>query len=107
MTSLQDSSTGASVALLQPPQRTLVEEFVKDLAAGAELPRDPDDELIEALRETLSGLEKLPIKADQLRERLLPGGAPSTPDQLKERLDRYLGELTRGRDPARVRIVLE
>ena len=107
LTSLQDSSTGASVALLQPPQRTLVEEFVKDLAAGAELPRDPGDELIEALRETLSGLEKLPIKADQLRERLLPGGAPSTPDQMKERLDRYLGELTRGRDPTRVRIVLE
>ena len=107
LTSLQDPSTGASVALLQPPQRSLVEGFVKDLEAGGELPRDPDDELINALREALSGLEKLPIRTEQLRERLLPGGAPSTPDQMKDRLDRYLGELTKGRDAARVRIVLE
>ena len=107
LTSLQDPATGASVALLEPPQRSLVAGFVKDLAARSELPSDPGDELMKALREALAGLEKLPINAEQLPERLLPGGAPSTPDQLRERLDAYLGELTKGRDAARVRIVLE
>ena len=107
LTSLQDPVTDASVALLQPPRRSLVERFAKDLTAKGELPPDPDDELIEALREALSGLEKLSINAERLRERLLPGGAPSTPDQLRERLDGYLGELTKGRDETRVRFVLE
>ena len=107
MTSLQDQETSASVALLQPPQRSLVEEFVKDLAAGSELPPDPDDKLVAALRDALAGLKKLPVNAKQLLERLLPGGAPSTPDQMRGRLDRYLGELTKGRDSARVRIVLD
>ena len=107
LTSLQDPATRASVALLEPPQRSLVEKFVEDLAAGSELPPDPGNELMAALRETLRGLDKVAINAEQLRERLLPGGAPSTPDQLRERLDAYLGELTKGRDATRIRIVLE
>jgi len=32
---------------------------------------------------------------------------PATPDELKKRFDEYLVDLTKGKDPSKVRIVLE
>jgi hypothetical protein len=59
------------------------------------------------LSEVLSGLQKVPVKADDLREALLSGGSPATPAEMKKRFEEYLDELTKGKEPGKVRIVLE
>jgi len=38
---------------------------------------------------------------------LLKGGSPATPAEMKKRFEEYLGELIKGHEPGKVRIVLE
>jgi hypothetical protein len=59
------------------------------------------------LKEVLSGLVKVSIKAEDLRQALLSGGAPATPEEMKKRFDDYIDELIKGKEPNKVRIVLE
>jgi len=38
---------------------------------------------------------------------LLSGGSPATPAEMKKRFEEYLDELIKGKEPGKVRIVLE
>ena len=91
------------MGLLSPESQARVNEFIRQ----RELPSEPDQNLIEALKEVLSGLEKISITADGLRNALLSGGSPTTPVEMKQRFDGYLNELLQGKEPEKVRIVLE
>jgi len=42
-----------------------------------------------------------------LRGALLSGGSPVTPAEMKERFEDYLYQITKGKEPGKVRIVLE
>ncbi|MGB2929754.1 MAG: DUF6079 family protein [Desulfobacterales bacterium] len=46
-------------------------------------------------------------KTADLRAALLSGGSPVTPAEIKKRFEEYLDELTKGKEPGKVRIVLE
>jgi hypothetical protein len=43
----------------------------------------------------------------KLRDGLLAGGSPATPAEMKKRFEEYLDQLTKGKEPGKVRIVLE
>ena len=107
LTNLQDPTIRQSVTLLPPARRALVDDFLTRLASNSELSGKLADELLEALREALAGLDRVPVRANEMRDRLWPGGSPTTPEEIQARLRSYLDELTRGRDPKRVRLVLE
>ena len=77
--------------------------FIKKLA----LPDEITQNFIHALGEVLSGLQKVPVKIADLRAALLSGGSPATPVEMKKRFEEYLDELTKGRDPQKVRIILD
>jgi hypothetical protein len=49
----------------------------------------------------------VPVKIADLRAALLSGGSPVTPAEMKKRFEEYLDELTKGKEPGKVRIVLE
>jgi hypothetical protein len=59
------------------------------------------------LQEVLSGLTKVSVKIADLREALLSGGSPVTPVEMRKRFEEYLDGLTKGKEPGKVRIVLE
>jgi hypothetical protein len=42
-----------------------------------------------------------------MRAALLAGGSPATPAEMKKRFEEYLNRLTKGKEPGKVRIVLE
>jgi hypothetical protein len=42
-----------------------------------------------------------------LRTALLSGGSPAASAEMKKRFEEYLDELTKGKEPGKVRIVLE
>ncbi len=96
-----------SLALLDPPARTLVDEFVASRQLPADLPPESAQDLIDAIARVLAGLEKVSVKPADLCAALAPGGAPATPAEITKRLADYLNERTRGKAPAKVRIVLE
>lgn len=103
LTNLKDPTTKGNLDLLKPKPRKLVDGFIK----MQKLPDDLRQDFIQALSEVLSGLQKVPVKTEDLRAALLSGGSPATPAEMKKRFEDYLDELTKGKEPAKVRIVLE
>jgi len=103
LANLEDPTTKGNLDLLKPEPKKLVNGFIKK----RKLPDDLGQDFIHALSEVLSGLQKVPVKTADLREALLSGGSPVTPAEMKKRFEEYLDELTKGKEPGKVRIVLE
>ena len=103
LTNLHDPATRENLSLLQPEHRKRVAVF----AEKGELPDPYEPDFIEAVREALSGLVKVVVKTADLKAALLAGGSPASPKELKERFDGYLDDLAKGKEQAKVRVVLE
>ena len=103
LTNLDDPVTRENLALLKPDARKLVDDFL----AARSLPDTLSQDFIHAIKEVLSGLSKVVVNLSDLRSALLKGGSPATPSELRSRFDDLLAELTKGKDPGKVRIVLE
>jgi hypothetical protein len=103
LTNLEDPTTKGNLDLLKPEPKKLVNGFIKKRA----LPDEINQDFIHALGEVLSGLQKVPVKIADLRAALLSGGSPVTPAEMKKRFEEYLDELIKGKEPGKVRIVLE
>jgi hypothetical protein len=100
---LEDPTTKGNLSLLKPKPRKLVDDFIKKQA----LPDDLDRHFIRALQEVLSGLTKVSVKIGELRDALLVGGSPATPEEMRKRFEEYIDQLTKGKEPGKVRIILE
>lgn len=103
LSNLEDPTTQDDIKLLKSDSRELVEDFMSE----RRLPEELDNDFIQALQEVLSGLEKVEVKTQELRKALLSGGSPATIDELKTRFDRFLGDLSKGKSPDKIRILLE
>jgi hypothetical protein len=100
---LEDPTTRQNLTLLKPAPRKIVDAF---LAARA-LPEDVSQSFVGALQEALSGLSKVVITSESLRSALLAAGSPVTVTELKKRFEDYLVEISKGKDPTTIRVVLE
>ena len=103
LANLDDPATRENLSLLPPERRRRIDAFVKE----GVLPRPLDPEFVDALREALSGLVKVVVGTEDLKAALLAGGSPASPVEMKARFEHYLDGLAKGRDPAKVRVVLE
>ena len=103
LANLDDPATRENLALLKPDRRKRIDAFAK----AGELPDALEREFVEALREALSGLVKVVVKADDMRTALLDGGSPASPTEMKQRFERYMDGLAKGEEPDKVRLVLE
>jgi len=100
---LEDPITQANMDLLKVDDREPLEAFIK----SRELPVPLDTNFVHALKEVLSGLVKVSVNAQELQKALQIESGPATPAEIKKRFDHYIDQLTKGKDPAKVRIVLE
>ncbi|SLM29542.1 conserved hypothetical protein [Desulfamplus magnetovallimortis] len=100
---LEDPITQANMDLLKVDDREPLEAFIK----SRELPVPLDTNFVHALKEVLSGLVKVSVKAQELQKALQIESGPATPAEIKKRFDDFIDQLTKGKDPAKVRIVLE
>lgn len=103
LTNLKDPTTQENLKLLPKSARVDIDSFLQE----QELTSEPDAAFIKALKDVLSGLVRVVVKTDNLGRILSDGGVPSTPEDMKKRLEDYLNQLTRGKEPDKVRIVLE
>jgi predicted ATPase len=103
LANLEDPITRGNLSLLKPEPRTLVDDFIMKRT----LPDDLDHDFSHALQEVLSVLTKVSFKIADLRDALLSDGSPATPAEMRKRFEEYLDGLTRGKEPGKVRIVLE
>jgi hypothetical protein len=103
LANLEDPTTRENLPLLKPAPRKQIDAFLKKRSLPEKLTQD----FIQALKEVLSGLVMVTVKTEDLRQALLSGEAPATPAEMKKRFDDYIDELTKGKEPNKVRIVLE
>ncbi|WP_367344119.1 DUF6079 family protein [Methanomethylovorans sp.] len=103
LNNLVDPVTQANVSeLLQEDERKLIQDFIET----KELSQHLDNNFVQIAKKVLSGLQKVSIKRSELVEKLAETG-PVSPDEFKTLLSEYVDNLTRGKDPNKVRIVLE
>lgn len=100
---LEDPFTQDSLGLLPPASKKLIDTFL----ASRELPDPMTTEFANAVQEALSGLEKIVVKGDEIKQALLQGGSPATPDDLRKRFDSFMTERCRGKDATKLRFVIE
>jgi predicted ATPase len=103
LSNLEDPITRGNMSLLKSDEREQLEVFIK----SRKLPIPLDNSFIHALQEVFSGLVKVTFKVQDLQSALKVTGGPVTPEEMKKRFEEYVDELIRGKDPAKVRIVLE
>lgn len=103
LSNLEDPIAQANMDLLKIDDREPLEAFIK----SRELPVPLDGNFVHSLKEVLSGLVKVTVKAQELQNALQVTDGPATPAEMKKRFEDYIDQLTRGKDPAKVRIVLE
>jgi hypothetical protein len=100
---LEDPMVQGNLELLPSDQRDEVKQF---LATGA-LPANPEARFVPAMRDVLSGLSRVIIRFDDLKAALRNGGSAARPEEIRTRFDLFLATLLKGKDAARVRIVVE
>ena len=103
LSNLEDPITQANMDLLKIDDREPLDAFIK----SKEVPVPLDSNFVHALKEVLSGLIKVTINAQDLQHALRVTDGPATPVEMKKRFDEYIDQLTKGKDPAKVRIVME
>ena len=100
---LGDPFSKESIELLAAEDRKLVNDF---LSVGTLL-LPVTSEFVTAVRNALSGLERIDIKLDDLKDALTKGGAPASADDLKDRLAAFLEDRCKGREqPNKLRFVI-
>jgi uncharacterized protein DUF6079 len=103
LNNLEDPTTQQNLALLKPAARKIIDAFLKSRT----LPDEVSREFIAALQEVLSGLTRVSVSADDIKGALLSGGSPATIPELKNRFEDYLVQIAKGKDPVKVRVVIE
>ncbi|NQV34261.1 MAG: ATP-binding protein [Phycisphaeraceae bacterium] len=103
LSNLEDPITQANMDLLKMDDRKSLVTFIKSKT----LPEPLDSNFVHALKEVLSGLVRVTINGHELQQALQVTEGPATPVELKKRFGEYIDQLTKGMDPAKVRIVVE
>ena len=100
---LEDPIIQANFELLKDAQRDLIQGFLK----SKNLPDPVTPEFVASIQEALSGLEKIVVTSDDIKEALLTGGSPATPEDLRKRFESFLNERCKGKDTSKLRFVVE
>lgn len=92
-----------SLALMTPEERMPLEA----LQTQRILPDPLDEPFLQRLKQALQGLERVKIPAEDILQALTRSGMPCTVEELRQRFDRLLKDRLAGKDPERVRIVID
>ena len=103
LSNLEDPTIQENLKLLKVDDRKPLEIFMQ----SKELPQPLDKHMVQALKEVLSGLVKVTIKTSELQRALEVTDGPATSSEMKKRFEAYIDDITKGKDPSKVRIILE
>ena len=104
LTNLEDPTTKDRInKVLLENQKKVALAFLK----SRKLPDEISHEFINAIKEALTDLSLITVKTKDLHTALISGGSPVNPMELKKRFEEYLDQLIKGKEPGKVRIVLE
>ena len=100
---LEDPITQENVLLLHVEDQDRVKAFLKT----RELPTPLDSATIQAIKQALENLEKVALSTQELKKALHPTGSPATVQELRKRFEDFLNHHIKGKNPDKIRIVVE
>jgi hypothetical protein len=100
---LDDPIIQENFDLLKPAARSIVDGFM----SSKSIPDPVTPEFVAAVQEALSGLEKINVSSADIRQALLQGGSPATPEDLRKRFESFLNDRCKGKDTTKLRFVVE
>lgn len=100
---LDDPIIQENFDLLKPAARSFVDSFI----SSKTLPDPVMPDFVAAVQEALSGLEKINVSSEDIRQALLQGGSPATPEDLRKRFEAFLNDRCKGKDTTKLRFVVE
>jgi energy-coupling factor transporter ATP-binding protein EcfA2 len=100
---LDDPTARKSIKLLPEAQKGAVEAFL----TAKQLPEKIGNDLVQGMQQALSGLVAIPVRPAELLAALSDGGAPCTVEQIKARFEEFITKVTRGKELAKVRLVID
>jgi uncharacterized protein DUF6079 len=100
---LDDPTAKKSLTLLPKEQKTAVNGFLK----AKKLPENISNDLVQGMQTALSGLIAISVHANELLDALSDSGAPCTVEQLQTRFEAFLQNIARGKEQAKVRLLIE
>lgn len=103
-TNLEDPTVSGNIELVTDPVgKRELQGFLKCKV----LPDPVSPAFVKALQEVLGGMQPVTFGGVDLQTALSEGGLPCTISDLKERFDRYVSNLTKGKDASKVRILIK
>ncbi|MCX6019663.1 MAG: DUF6079 family protein, partial [Chloroflexi bacterium] len=102
LANLDDPSIQGTLDLMDAAARGRIEQF----RSRRVLPTPIDTAFVQALGQAFAGLVRVSVPLAELAAALQSGDGPATADELQRRFAAYVGSLTRGHDPKRVRLVV-
>jgi hypothetical protein len=103
LNNLDDPTARKSIDLLPEAQKRAVDAFLK----SKKLPEKVSNDLVQGMQTALFGLTAISVKTADLLEALSAGGAPCTVEQIHDRFGEFLQKITRGKEPAKVRLLID
>lgn len=103
VSNLEDAAVQSKLELLDASTRKIVTNFTKKKT----LPKVVTSEFVSAMQEVLSGLERVTLTSEEIKEGLIKGGMPATRDGLHERFKKFIQDQCGNRDPEKLRFVVE
>jgi hypothetical protein len=101
---LEDPTVSGNINLISDATgKHELQTFLK----SKQLPDPVTPSLVKALQEVLRGLQPVLLGSSDLLAALSDGGLPCTITELRERFDRYVANLIKGKDPSKVRVLIE
>ena len=100
---LDDPIIQANFTLLKAADRHTIEAFLDAQA----LPEPIPPGFVAAVQEALSGLEPVTVTGEDIKQALLAGGSPATPDELRKRFETFINDRCKGKDAGKLRFVVE
>jgi hypothetical protein len=93
----------ANFTLLKAADRHTIEAFLD----AQSLPEPIPPGFVAAVQEALSGLEPVTVTGEDIKQALLAGGSPATPDELRKRFETFINDRCKGKDAGKLRFVVE
>ena len=99
---IEDPEVRQNIVFLKREQQNSLKPLIED----KRLPQKIDGTFISAINDLVEGLEKLEVTLKDIENKVF-GNGPSTVEDLKKRFMDFIDEIVRGKDAARVRIILK
>mgnify|MGYP000850961508 CR=1 FL=1 len=103
VTSVEDPMVKETFDILLKPE---LQEIMNRMIASRKLPDVIDGNFTSGINVLMGGLEKVEVYGDDMKK-AISGGRPVTVEDIKARFERYIDEITKGKDENKVRIILK